>query len=70
MPLAVKKMRKYFPYFPFVGVIFLTQFPSGLSLNWAVIAVYNYFIIKLLNKKSFNKLLKIPEYFTGTNLEK
>lgn len=52
--MVIKRLKKYFPYLPFFGVIFLTQFPAGLSLNWAVIAAYNYLIIKMLNSEKIN----------------
>lgn len=68
--MVIKKMRKYFPYVPFVGVIFMSQFPAGLSLNWTAIAAYNYIITAVLNHKKFNEFLGIPEYYPNTHLEK
>lgn len=35
-----------------------------------MIAAYNYIIIKLLNKKSVNKMLNIPEYYPNTQIER
>lgn len=69
-PMVIKRLKKYFPYLPFFGVIFLTQFPAGLSLNWAVIAAYNYLIIKMLNSEKINQFFGIPEYYPNTHLAK
>jgi hypothetical protein len=68
--MIFKKLKKYFPYFPFFGVIIMSQFPAGLSLNWVVIAAYNYMITVGLNNKKVNTLLGIPEYYPNTHLER
>lgn len=68
--MFVKKIKKFFPYFPFVGMIFISTFPAGLSINWAFIALQNYLIIRTFTAGKVLKALGIPDFYPGTHLAK
>ena len=55
---------------PFLGMVFMSQFPAGLNIYWFLIAFYNYASLYLLNTKNTYKLFNIPDFYPNTHLEK
>lgn len=68
--MIIRKFRKFFPYFPFVGMVFISTFPAGLSINWTSIALQNYIIIRTFTNDKVLRMLGVPEYYPGTHLAK
>ena len=64
------KFKKYMPFMPFFGMVFMATFPAGLNLYWCTLSSLNYFSFVWINNKKILKYFGIPEYFPGTFLDK
>lgn len=61
---------KYIKFMPFFSLPVVLFFPSALTLYWAITA-FTQLIVTLITRSShFKRILKIPEFFPGTELEK
>ena len=62
-------LKKYMPFLPFFGMVFMATFPAGLNLYWCTLSSLNYLSFIWINNKNLLKILGVPQYYPNTFLD-